>query len=77
MQGMIDRQEIKDALPYGGLSKIARRTGVKPAAVTKWFSGRINSERIQNAAIELYAETVAAHKAVAAKLEAAKRGEKL
>ena len=74
---MVDREEIKQALVYGKQAEIAKRAGVNESSVSSWFKGQINSERIEDAAIEVYAECVAIRKARQEKLESAKRGEKL
>lgn len=71
---MIDRQKIKAALPYGKLSEIARRAGVGPSTVGAWFNGTNSSERVEEAAVEVYAECVAAQNARLAKYAAVQPG---
>lgn len=74
---MLNRQEIREALPYGCLSEIASRAGVTPAAVTNWFRAHSNNPKVQQAALEVLAERKAAEKAAQQQLEAALRGKKI
>jgi AcrR family transcriptional regulator len=74
---MLNRQEIRAALPYGSLSEIATRAGVRVMTVTNWFRSNSNNLKVQQAAIEVLAEQIAANKAVEQQLEAAFRGEKI
>lgn len=41
--------EIRDALPHGAISRIARRLGKHQTAVTHVVHGRIRSRRIEGA----------------------------
>ena len=68
---MLDRRKIQAGLAHGSKSEVARRAGVKLTAVSNWFTGSYNSERIANAAVEVYAEDVAKRNAQQAKFEAA------
>ncbi|WKN42199.1 hypothetical protein [Tunicatimonas pelagia] len=53
---MINRKEIKHALPHGKLSEIAKEAGVSKPSVSIWFAGKINSERIEKAAVKIYVQ---------------------
>ncbi len=74
---MLDRNKVKAALTHGKQAEIARRAGVTEGTVSNWFKGLYNSVRLEDAAIEVYGECVAAAKARKAKLAAAERGEKI
>ena len=74
---MLDRKELKAGLTWGSQRKIAQRAGSTEAVVSNWFANNWNNERIEAAAVEVYAEAVAARNLRLAKFEAAKRGEKL
>jgi hypothetical protein len=51
---MIDRAKIRKELPHGKLSEIAKEAKVAQPSVSNWFSGKINSERIEVAVVRVY-----------------------
>ena len=73
-QGMLDRKKIQNGLLHGSKAEIARRAGVKMPVVSNWFADKFNSERIANAAVEVYAEDVAKKNALEAKFKEAEKG---
>jgi len=54
---MVNRQQLRKELAYGTLKQIAERAGVNQASVSRYFGGRINSEKIENAALEMVLES--------------------
>lgn len=71
---MLNRKKIQTGLLFGSKAEIARRAGVKMPVLSNWFADKFNSERIANAALEVYAEDVAKKKALQAKMKAAEKG---
>ncbi len=53
---MIDRMQLRLLIPHGYVNKIAGRAGVSQQAVSYYWKGKLNSERIENAALEIAAE---------------------
>lgn len=53
---MIDRQELRKKLPRGYGKKIALRIGVSEQSVSRYFSYRQNSERVENAVLDILVE---------------------
>lgn len=53
---MINRKELRKRIPRGYCYKIAEKAGVTAISVSKYFAGLHNSERIENAALEVIAE---------------------
>ena len=53
---MIDRNEVRKKVPYGYCKKIAIRAGGNPTQVSNYFSGKGNSERVENATLEILTE---------------------
>jgi len=49
----VDRRKIRGFLPQGSVKKIAEMAGVSRGAATYWFSGKLNSRRIEDAAVKL------------------------
>ncbi|WP_035565999.1 hypothetical protein [Hymenobacter sp. IS2118] len=74
---MLNRQELRESLPYGALTEIANRAGVSPAMVTNWFRSHSNNLKVQQAALEILAERKAFEKAAQQQFEAAMQGEKI
>lgn len=53
---MMDRKELRKKLPHGYCKIIAERAGVNQTQVSNYFSGRGNSERVENATLEVLSE---------------------
>jgi len=49
----VDRRKIRTLLPHGSIMKIAEMAGVSRCAATYWFSGKLNSRKIEDAAVKL------------------------
>jgi len=49
----VDRRKIRGLLPHGSGIIIAEMAGVSKISVTKWFSGKNSSRRIEDAALKL------------------------
>lgn len=49
-----ERQKIREMLPHGALSDIAKKLMISRMAVSKYFMGRSNSYRIEKEAVEMY-----------------------
>lgn len=50
----LDREKIRQCLPYGCMKRIAEKEGVSQAVVSQWFSGLFNSDRIEKAVLSEY-----------------------
>jgi len=51
---MIERNEIKNNLPYGSISEVAKRANVSKGAVTRFLNGETKSSpKIEKAALEV------------------------
>lgn len=51
---MISVEKLKEELPYGSLSEIAKNAGVSKTAVTKFFNGKTKSSlKIRKAALKI------------------------
>jgi len=50
------REYYRKSLPHGSQVIIAKKVGVTPIAVSQFLRGTTNSERIENAIIEMIAE---------------------
>jgi predicted transcriptional regulator len=53
---MIDRTKLKDKIPHGYGKIIAKKAGVTAKAVSEYLNNRMNSERIELAALNVVAE---------------------
>lgn len=53
---MINRSDLRKKIPYGYCKIIAERAGVNSTQVSNYFSGKGNSERVENATLEVLAE---------------------
>lgn len=53
---MINRKELRKKVPHGYCKVIAERAGVNISQVSYYFSGKGNSERVENATLELLSE---------------------
>jgi predicted transcriptional regulator len=53
---MIDRKQLRSMIPHGYVNQIADRVGVSYQSVSQYFAGKLNSEKIENAALEIAAE---------------------
>lgn len=51
-----DRKELRKKIPYGYCRKIAMRANVNETQVSNYFSGRGNSDRVENATLEILSE---------------------
>ena len=56
MLTIYERKQIKDMLFHGSSKLIAKKAGVSRIAVANWLAGKFNSEKIENAAIDLCIE---------------------
>ena len=54
---MVNRQQLRKELAYGKLKQLAERAGVNQFSVSRYFSGKMNSEKIENAALEMVLES--------------------
>lgn len=52
---MINRKELRKKIPKGYCQIIANKAGVTNGSVSLYFSSKINSETIENAALEIVA----------------------
>lgn len=48
------RQKIREELPYGAQSDIAKALNISRISVSKYFSGKTNSARIEKEAAKMY-----------------------
>jgi len=48
-----DRKLIRKKLPQGSGKKISEMSGISMVSVSRWMTGKTNSLKIENAAIEL------------------------
>lgn len=55
---MVDRIELRKKVPHGYCSIIAKKAGVSQTSVSAYFSGNMNSEKIEKAALVIAAEIV-------------------
>lgn len=53
---MVNRKELRKKVPHGYCKLIAIRAGVNIAQVSNYFAGRSNSERVENATLEILSE---------------------
>lgn len=53
---MINRKELKEKVPYGYGKKIAEKAGVSQKVVSDYLNGKINSEKVEIATLEILAE---------------------
>lgn len=53
---MIDRAELRKKLPHGYCKEVAKRAGVGISQVSYYFSYKSNSERVENAVLEILVE---------------------
>ncbi len=53
---MIDRKELRKKVPHGYMKKIAERAGVNQVSVSEYFGYKNNSEKIENAVLEVLVE---------------------
>lgn len=53
---MINRKELRKQFPKGYCQKIAEKAGVNITSVSRYFSGKMNSEKIENEALKMAAE---------------------
>ena len=53
---MINRELLKVELPHGYITIIAKKAGVSQPSVSRYLSGKLNSEKIENAVLATIAE---------------------
>lgn len=53
---MLDRKKIRENIPHGYGKVIAEKAGVSPKSVSEYLNNRTNSERIEQAALEVIAQ---------------------
>lgn len=53
---MIDRKQLRLMIPHGYVNQISERANVTQQSVSQYFAGRLNSEKIELAALQLAAE---------------------
>ena len=53
---MINRKALREQVPHGYCKIIAEKAGVTTKSVSVYFSYQVNSERIENAALQVVAE---------------------
>ncbi len=53
---MINRKALRGQVPHGYCKIIAKKAGVTTQSVSVYFSNELNSERIENAALQVVAE---------------------
>ena len=51
-----DRRKIRRQLPMGSCLKISKMAGVSPSSVSRWFGGKRNIQRVENAVLKLLAK---------------------
>lgn len=64
------RDKIAERLSRGDKAAVARRARVSRMAVTKWFSGEFDSDRIEDAAIDTLEASIKRRKEIDARLNA-------
>lgn len=52
----MNRAELKSKIPHGYSKVIAEKAGVNPKSVSMYLNGKINSHKIEMAALEVLAE---------------------
>lgn len=52
---MVNRKELRKKIPKGYCQIIANKAGVTSGSVSLYFSSKINSESIENAALQVVA----------------------
>ncbi len=50
---MVRRDELRKLIPHGYCKEVAKQAGVSTQAVSEYFAGKHNSERIENAALKI------------------------
>lgn len=50
---MVDRVELRKKIPYGYCKKVSEALNITPQYLSAYFSGRVNSERIENALLKV------------------------
>ncbi|MFZ4547550.1 MAG: hypothetical protein ACOYN4_08950, partial [Bacteroidales bacterium] len=63
-----EKKHLRSGLPHGSCKLIAQKVGVSQQSVSYFFMGNMNSERIERAAVNLYAKVKREEKARLAKL---------
>ncbi len=53
---MVNRKELRSKIPKGYCKIIADKAGVTNQAVSSYFSAKINSEKVEIAALEVVAQ---------------------
>jgi len=53
---MLDRKKIKEKIPHGYGKIVAKKAGVTEKSVSDYLNSRLNSERIEIAALEVIAQ---------------------
>lgn len=53
---MINRKELRSKLPHGYCNVVAKRANVSAQAVSNYFAGKRNSEKIENVVLEILAD---------------------
>lgn len=50
---MVDRKDLRKKLPHGYCKKVSKALNITPQYLSAYFSGRINSDRIENALVQV------------------------
>lgn len=53
---MVNRESIRKQLPHGSCIVIAKKAGVTTKAVSEYFAGKTNSQKVENAALAVLAD---------------------
>ena len=64
-----ERKKIRKLLFHGSCFIIAEKAGVTNVSVSRWFSGKTNSKKIENATIDLCVENKKSTKQMLKKME--------